>query len=158
MKNSELITKFYTSFANADAEGMVACYHNDIQFEDPAFGPLKGDDAKNMWRMLIKNSKGGSKITFSDVEANDKTGSANWVAEYNFSQTGRHVINKISATYEFKDGLIIKHTDVFDMWAWSKQALGLKGYLLGWSDFLKGKIQQQTNSLLKKFVEKQKQL
>jgi ketosteroid isomerase-like protein len=41
MKNSELITKFYTSFANADAEGMVACYHNDIQFEDPAFGPLK---------------------------------------------------------------------------------------------------------------------
>jgi hypothetical protein len=108
--------------------------------------------------MLIKNSKGGSKITFSDVEANDKTGSANWVAEYNFSQTGRHVINKISATYEFKDGLIIKHTDVFDMWAWSKQALGLKGYLLGWSDFLKGKIQQQTNSLLKKFVEKQKQL
>ena len=154
MNNSELIKKFYDSFANGDAEGMVSCYGDNIQFEDPAFGKLNGEMAKNMWRMLVNNNKSIIKISYSNVQANDKTGSVNWAAEYVFSQTGRPVINKIAATFEFKDGKIIKQTDVFDMWKWSRQALGLKGYLLGWSDFLKGKIQIQTNSLLKKYVEK----
>ena len=154
MNNSELIKKFYDSFANGDSEGMVSCYVDNIQFEDPAFGKLNGEMAKNMWRMLVNNNKSIIKISYSNVQANDKTGSVNWAAEYVFSQTGRPVINKIAATFEFKDGKIIKQTDVFDMWKWSRQALGLKGYLLGWSDFLKGKIQIQTNSLLKKYVEK----
>ena len=38
------------------------------------------------------------------------------------------------------DGKIIKHTDIFDLWEWSKQALGVSGYLLGWSGFMKNKI------------------
>ena len=156
MNNLDLINKFYSSFANGDAEGMVSCYDDNIQFEDPAFGKLKGEMAGNMWRMLINNNRGITKITYSDVQADDKSGSVNWIAEYVFSQTGRPVINKIAATFEFKDGKIIKHTDVFDMWKWSSQALGLKGYLLGWTGFLKGKIQIQTNSLLKKYIEKQK--
>ncbi|HWY37910.1 MAG TPA: nuclear transport factor 2 family protein, partial [Bacteroidia bacterium] len=88
MNNKELIENFYTAFTNADAEAMIACYHNDIQFEDPAFGILYKDDAKNMWRMLIKRSKGQIKISFSNVEADEKNGSANWVAEYFFSDSG----------------------------------------------------------------------
>src|SRR5665213_2751249 len=104
MDNAQLITNFYQAFANGDAEGMVSCYHNDIQFQDPAFGVLIGEDAKNMWRMLIGRNKGNIHITFSNVTANEKTGSANWVAEYVFSQTNRKVINVISAQFEFADG------------------------------------------------------
>jgi len=44
-------------------------HHKDILFEDPAFGELKGDDAKNMWRMLVERSKGEIQITFKDIEA-----------------------------------------------------------------------------------------
>jgi ketosteroid isomerase-like protein len=154
MNNKAIIENFYKAFANGDAESMVNSYHSDIEFEDPAFGRLQGNKAKNMWRMLINNNKTGIKITCSDMQADEKTGSANWVAEYIFSQTGRPVINRIAAKFEFKDGKIIKHTDHFDMWAWSKQALGWKGYLLGWSGFMKGKIQAQTNSLLRKYEEK----
>jgi ketosteroid isomerase-like protein len=152
MNNTELITNFYQSFANGDAEAMVACYHDSIQFQDPAFGVLKGEDAKNMWRMLIGRNKGNIKISFSNVKANEKTGSADWRAEYVFSVTGRKVINIISAEFEFKDGKIIKHTDSFDIYKWSKQALGMKGYLLGWTSFMQHKIQQQSNSLLKKYT------
>jgi hypothetical protein len=36
------------------------------------------------------------------------------------------VINIIQAHFHFQDGLIIKHTDDFDVWKWSKQALGIK--------------------------------
>jgi ketosteroid isomerase-like protein len=149
--NTELIKKFYQLFSNADAEGMVNCYHEEIQFEDPAFGILKGEDAKNMWRMLVERSKGQIKITFSDVVANEKTGSACWEAHYTFGQTERKVINKISAQFEFKEGKIVKHTDYFSMWKWSRQALGLSGFLLGWSSFMQKKIQQRSNLLLKSF-------
>lgn len=151
MTNTQLIENFYQSFSKAHAEGMIQCYHTNIQFQDPAFDILHGDEARNMWRMLIASSKGNIKITFSDVQANETTGSAKWVAEYIFSQTGRKVINRISATFRFQDGKIIQHTDVFDMWKWSRQALGWKGLLLGWTGFMKKQIQARTRGLLRKF-------
>lgn len=140
MDNKALIEKFYSSFAAADAQGMTDCYHDDIRFEDPAFGPLHGEDAKKMWRMLIHNSKGNIKITFSDVEASGNTGRAHWVAEYVFSASKRPVVNRIWATFEFKDGKIIKHTDRFNFWTWSRQALGPVGLFLGWTSFLRNKV------------------
>lgn len=148
MQNKEIITRFYESAIKADAEGMVSCYHDDIEFEDPAFGKLYGNQAKNMWRLLIKPN---IKISFSDVQASEHSGSAKWRAEYVFTKTGRKVINEITAQFEFNDGKITKHTDHFDLWKWSRQALGLSGYLLGWTSFMRNKIQRQTNALLRKY-------
>jgi hypothetical protein len=56
------------------------------------------------------------------------------------------VVNRISAQFYFQDGLIIRHTDDFDIWKWSKQALGLTGYLFGWTGFMQNKI--HTNAIL----------
>jgi ketosteroid isomerase-like protein len=150
MDNKAIIEKFYTSFANADAAGMTSCYHDKIEFEDPGFGKLFGNDAKLMWQMLLSRSK-DLKVTFNNVEVNENKGSASWVADYVFAQTGRPVVNKISAQFEFADGKIIKHTDYFDLWKWTRQALGFKGYLLGWSSFMKNKIHIMTNKLLENY-------
>jgi ketosteroid isomerase-like protein len=149
MDNKQLIETFYRSFAAGDAGGMVNCYADDIQFEDPAFGPLKGNDVKSMWRMLLKNK--GVKITASNIKADDKSGSADWVAVYTFSRTGRKVTNRVSATFEFKDGRIVKHTDRFNIWRWAGQAMGLKGYLLGWTPLMRSGIQKQAVDLLTKY-------
>lgn len=155
MTNQELIHHFYNSFAKGDYQSMINCYHTNIEFEDPAFGKLKGNDAKAMWKMLIIRSKGDIDITHSNVIANEKTGSANWLAKYTFGQTGRKVTNNVSAQFEFADGKIIKHTDTFDMWIWSKQALGAVGLLFGRTTFMKNKIQKTTNKLLADFKLKQ---
>jgi len=149
--NEQLINKFYTAFANADAETMCQYYHPNIQFEDPAFGALKGNDVSLMWKMLIEKSKGNIKIEFSDIKADDYSGTAKWVATYNFSKTKRKVINVIHAQFLFKDGLIIRHNDNFDIWKWSKQALGFKGLLLGWTGFMQKQIQKQTLGSLKNY-------
>lgn len=146
-----LIETFYTALNNGDAEKMNSCYHNDIVFEDPAFGVLKGERAKNMWRMLCQNGK-GVKVEFSEIEANENVGKAHWEAWYTFSKTARSVHNKIDATFEFKDGKIIKHTDHFDMRNWASQALGWKGKLFGGMNFFKKKITQQSNLALDKFI------
>jgi len=149
-----IITAFYEAFSKGKAEGMVSHYHNDIVFEDPAFGQLKGEEAKAMWKMLIERSKGNIKITYSQVEADADKGSALWEAAYIFGPDKRKVVNKISATFEFKDGKIIRHTDRFDVWKWASQALGWKGWLLGWTPIMKKQIQKQSRGLLKKYMEK----
>lgn len=147
----DLIDKFYTAFNELDAETMVSCYHNEIVFDDPAFGELKGERAKNMWRMLCESQKGkGFKVIHSEVTEN----SALWEAFYTFNRTGRKVHNKIQARFEFKDGLIVRHSDFFDLHGWAKQALGFNGVILGWTGFFKKKLQTQTNHLLNKFEQK----
>ncbi len=151
--NEATITKFYTAFANADVTQMCECYHPKILFRDPAFGTLKGNDVCQMWKMLIEKSNGNIKIEFSEVKTEGDFGTAFWTATYNFSKTNRKVINSIAAQFHFEGGLIIKHIDDFDIWRWAKQALGLKGILLGWTGFMQKKIQQQALVSLKKFKE-----
>jgi ketosteroid isomerase-like protein len=154
MTNSDLIQRFYKAFADAAAEEMVSCYHPEIIFRDPAFGELKGENAKDMWRMLVNSSKGELKITLGKVEEGADSGSAQWRAEYVFAPTGRKIINYISADFEFREGKIIRHTDHFDLWKWSRQALGWKGLFFGWTPFMRNQIQQRTNGLLKKWQTK----
>lgn len=152
---TNLIEEFYKSFSELNAETMVECYHEDIVFEDPAFGRLHGEHAKNMWRMLIESQKDQTFIVqYGNIGCNEKQGRADWKSAYFFSKTGRRVLNKIHAEFEFKDGKIIKHTDSFNLYWWSCQALGIPGYLIGWTPFFKNKLQVQTASLLIKFEAK----
>ncbi|MBC3467366.1 nuclear transport factor 2 family protein [Pseudomonas sp. RW10S2] len=147
---SALITRFYQAFQRLDAEAMVACYSDDIVFSDPAFGTLRGQDVGDMWRMLTTRAKDFS-LTFDSVHADARGGSAHWVATYLFSQTGRTVVNDIQARFVFRDGLICQHDDSFDLWRWSRQALGTPGLLLGWSPLVRNKVRQQANKGLRAF-------
>lgn len=62
--NQNTIIKFYTALANANATEICECYHPNIQFRDPIFGLLKGNDVCQMWKMLIKKSQGNLKIDY----------------------------------------------------------------------------------------------
>lgn len=151
----QLIDKFYIAFTQLDAETMASCYHKDIVFNDPAFGALKGEKAGNMWRMLCASQKDKNMtVTYDNVVVDGQIGAANWEAHYVFSKTGRKVHNKIEAQFEFKDSLIYRHTDSFDLHKWAGQALGFSGKVLGWSGFFQKKLQTQTNHLLDKFEAK----
>ncbi|WP_299679806.1 nuclear transport factor 2 family protein [uncultured Dokdonia sp.] len=152
----EVIQKFYTAFAAKDPEKMIECYHKDIHFEDPAFGVLTGEKPGQMWRMLCASQKDKEfLVTFSDITYDTEKGTAHWEAVYHFSKTGRKVHNKIDATFEFKDGLISKHVDTFNLHKWAGQALGFKGKLIGGTSFFKNKLQAQTNKALSTFITKQ---
>jgi ketosteroid isomerase-like protein len=83
----ELIETFYKAFQKRDAEGMVACYADDVHFRDPAFGDLTGERAKGMWRMLCSRAA-DLEIAFRDVHSDGTTGRAHWDARYTFTQTG----------------------------------------------------------------------
>ena len=151
--HAQLLTDFYSAFQRGDGAAMAACYHPEATFSDPAFPGLDHAHVTSMWRMFCE--RGGVKIDFSDIHADDRSGRAHWDARYTFSGTGRPVLNRIDATFEFKDGKILRHTDRFDFWTWSRQALGAPGMLLGWSPFLRNKVQTQARATLEKWMEKQ---
>ena len=153
-QNEKTIVKFYTALSNANPSKMCECYHANVQFIDPVFGLIKGKDVCQMWKMLFERSKGNLKIEFSDVKADDHLGTARRIATYHYGKTKKKVVNNIHAKFHFKDGLIIKHTDDFDIWKWAKQAMGLKGFLFGWTGFMQKKIQEHARLFLKKYIEK----
>ena len=154
MLHTTLIKKFYTAFAAHDHVGMAECYHDDIVFQDPAFGRLEGVRAAKMWEMLLSNKDANLKITFSNVKAKGNMGSADWRAEYLYGPKKRKVINKIHADFVFKAGKIVGHTDSFDLWRWSRQALGPVGYIMGWTPYLRSKVQRMANGRLDTYIGK----
>ncbi len=151
--NAEIISRFYTAFQQKDYQGMNACYSDDIVFSDPAFGLLRGDEAKYMWEMLCKNAKDFS-LTFSDIQLLDEEyATCKWTATYTFSQTGRKVVNHIKAFMKLKDGKIIEHSDAFPLSKWAGQALGWKGQVFGWMGWMKRAIQKKARKNLIAFIE-----
>ena len=95
-------------------------------------------------------------LIFSDIQwLDDEYATCNWSATYTFSKTGRKVVNNIKAHLRIQDGKITEHTDKFDIWKWSRQALGFPGALLGWSHFMKNKIHQNAVKNLEKFMAKE---
>ncbi|MEZ4671798.1 MAG: nuclear transport factor 2 family protein [Anaerolineae bacterium] len=147
-----LINRFYSSFQQRDHAGMIACYHPQVEFTDPVFQTLKGKQACAMWHMLAERAT-DIDITFDHVQAQGSSGQAHWEAQYTFSGSGRRVHNVIDAAFEFADGLIVKHRDRFDLWRWTRMAIGTSGVLLGWSPLVQNRVRQRAQSGLKKFIE-----
>jgi ketosteroid isomerase-like protein len=151
--NEHLIKRFYTAFQKRDAAGMAECYAPDVAFSDPVFQDLRGPRAGAMWRMLCERGK-DLEVVFSDVAADDRQGRAHWDASYTFSQTGRKVLNRIDAVFEFKDGKIAIHRDRFDLYKWMRMALGLKGTLLGWLSPVQDALRRQAMKGLELYIQK----
>jgi hypothetical protein len=142
LANKETIERLYAAFADRHGTAMTACYAPGAHFRDPAFGDLEGDDIGAMWRMLTGRAR-DLEITLREHEADERAGTAHWIALYTFS-TGRKVENDIQARFAFDaDGLITDHVDDFDFRRWASQALGPKGNLVALLPPLRSKARAQ---------------
>jgi ketosteroid isomerase-like protein len=151
--NQRLIERFYQAFKGRDGRAMGACYHDQVHFADPVFVDLHGEQARGMWRMLCERGK-DLVVEASRIEANEERGIAHWDAFYTFSATGQKVHNVIDAEFRFQDGLIIDHRDRFDLYRWARQALGIKGLLLGWAPPVQNAVRKQAMKGLDAFLKK----
>jgi hypothetical protein len=106
METTELIQKLYDSFGLRDGDAMAQCYAPSATFADPGFGELHGEEIGGMWRMLCATNSQLT-VSVSHIVTDDASGSANWEARYLFDPKKKSIVNKISATYRFEDGLIV---------------------------------------------------
>lgn len=152
--HEQLVSRFYSAFANRDYQAMNSCYSDDIVFFDPVFDLLRGDEVRAMWEMLCRNAQEFS-LEYNNIQSLDEEYvTCDWIARYKFSQTGNKVINKVKAHMRIKDGLVIEHSDAFRVSEWASQALGWKGKLFGWTNFMRRKIKNQARKNLVRFMEK----
>ena len=136
-----MIERLYAAFAKLDGDAMHACYGAQAKFDDGVFTLNGAREIGGMWRMLCDTAKaqGGDSWRLEVRDITER--SAHWEAHYVFPATGRQVHNIVDASFDFdKRGLIASHRDRFDFWVWSRQALGLTGWLLGWTPYLRDKV------------------
>lgn len=148
--NPMLLESFYAAFARADWKRMGECYHPEARFRDEIF-ELEGRRIAAMWRMLLEAAR-DFRAAASAISAEGDAGRAHWTADYVFSATGRRVRNEVEAEFEFRDGLIFRHRDVFGFRRWASQALGPAGFFLGWTPYLRRKVRAGAAANLDKFV------
>lgn len=146
----EVISRLYEAFAVRDHAAMAGCYTPDGRFSDPVFTDLRGAQVAAMWRMLCQRAT-DLRITYRDVSAGGDSGAVHWEAWYTYSATGRPVHNVIEATFTFRDGLIATHRDHFDLYRWTRQALGTTGVLLGWTPVLQSAVRRKAAAALARF-------
>jgi ketosteroid isomerase-like protein len=152
--NEQLIARFYTAFQQLDYRVMQECYSPDIIFSDPVFGVLQGAEPGAMWEMLCRNARDFS-LQYGNIRLeDDEYATCKWTANYTFSKTGRKVTNNVDAFMRIRDQKIVEHTDRFDVWKWSRQALGMPGLLLGWSGIIQNKVHAEARRSLDKFMQR----
>ncbi len=131
---------------------MTDCYADSVTFEDPAFGKLHGERAKAMWHMLLASPTARADVHYYDLTVDGERGGAKWTAKYNYGPQQRPVVNEVTSAFLFADGKIVEHNDDFNLWRWTSQALGMSGTLLGWSGFMRSKIQATTAARLDEYL------
>ncbi len=149
--NAALIERFYSAFARKDGEAMTDCYAPGATFSDPVFTDLVNDEPGAMWRMLTARAD-DLEIRLVEHEAAEETGTAHWLADYTFAQTGRKVHNDVRARFRFQGGKIVEHRDQFSFHAWARQALGPSGLALGWTPVLRAATRKKARAQLDEFM------
>jgi hypothetical protein len=150
-RNEATIRRLYDGLNRHDGEAMAACYAPDASFSDPVFPELHSDQPGDMWRMLTARAT-DLVVELPEAKADAQAGSARWVATYTFGTTGRNVVNRVRSDFKFGPGaLITEQHDDFPFWAWSRQALGLPGLVLGWTPLLRSKVRSNAAAELARF-------
>jgi uncharacterized protein len=147
LSNADLIKGLYDGLDRHDGDAMAACYAPQAHFRDPAFGDLHGAEVGGMWRMLTARAE-DLDVELAEHDADERTGTAHWIATYTFVQTGRPVVNDARAAFRFEDGLIVDHVDEFSYGRWARQALGPTGWAITVFPPLAGVVRKRARAML----------
>lgn len=150
VSNASVAKHFWESLAAKDADEMAGCYAPDATFEDEVFR-LRGPACGLMWRMLFQGAA-DLRIRTHTLTEGDGVAHGVWEAWYTFTATGRPVHNRIHSRFVVRDGKIVDHKDRFPFYKWSRQALGAKGWLLGWTPLVRAAVRKQARRRLDKWA------
>ncbi len=136
--HSRRIVDFYAAFKRLDPAAMQAAYAPEARFSTPLFQLQGAEQIGALWAMLCdaidRRSLDQWRLEVSEVEATAQRGRARWQPHWRIRASGCVVQGVTDAAFSFDSrGRILSHDECFSFWHWSRQALGLRGVLLGWT-------------------------
>ena len=149
----DVATGLFGAFQRRDHETMGSYYGLSSQFTDPVFIDLRGRRIRAMWHMLCVRGS-DLEVSFESPEI-DSEGqvTVDWEARYSFGPAERKVHNRVHTRLEIIDGTILDHVDGFDLWRWTRMALGVPGLLTGWSPYTRNRVRKMAERSLERFIE-----
>jgi hypothetical protein len=123
--NAAAIGRFYAAFDRRDYRTMAGLYTVKARFSDPVFPELVGPRIGSMWRMLCARAT-DLRVECGPVRAEGDAAHVEWQAWYTYS--------------------------AFDLYRWARQALGIKGMVLGWAPPVQQAIRRQASRTLDAFA------
>ena len=123
----------------------------NIIFEDPAFGILKGEKVKMMWQFLTEQAKDFS-LQFEILNISSNKVLSTSTVSYTFSATKQTITNVITTTFTVENDKIVHQVDDFDLKKWSKQAFGNTLGGIGGGFLFKIAFQKKSNAILNDYI------
>ena len=144
----DTLQTFYHAFLALDARKMSACYAADARFADPLMRVEGRDGIGSMWQMLcdaiVSNGRADWRLLVGELQIEGERGHVHWEPKYRFGSDDQRVHNLIDSSFTFNEqGLIASQHDRYDLWRWSRQALGTRGTLLGWMPWFRARLRER---------------
>jgi hypothetical protein len=120
-------TAFYGAFASRNTAGMSAFYDPSVQFHDPLFGHLRGSaQVMEMWTAIMPKADPFEitptvQLTPTNLGGGSWQVHVHWDAHYGLGKA--LITNHSETTLVIENGRIVSQQDVWDLNAWTKQAL-----------------------------------
>ena len=143
--HSRRIVDFYAAFKRLDPAAMRAAYAPGACFSNPLFQLQGTEEIGALWAMVCaaidRKRVDQWRLEVSEVEATAHCGRARCQPHWRIRASGRVVQGVTDAEFSFdRDGRILSHVERFSFWHWSRQALGLRGALLGWTPLWRDRV------------------
>lgn len=143
--HSRRIVDFYAAFKRLDPAAMQAAYAPGARFSNPLFQLQGSEEIGALWALVCtaihRKRLDQWRLDVSEVEATAQRGRARCQPHWRIRASGRVVQGVSDAEFSFdKQGRILSHVERFSFWHWSRQALGLRGALLGWTPLWRDQV------------------
>jgi ketosteroid isomerase-like protein len=125
--------RLFSALTRRDPAGIVACYDRSGSFSSPIAGDIRRQDLEAFWRSVFKRTR-DNELTFAIMDAGLTHARVEGCASYVLLASGRNVSCPFVSMLHVRDGLVRRHVDFFDAWAWAQMAFGASGLVLGWSN------------------------
>lgn len=142
---SAVVNRFFESYQRSDWQSMARCYHDKASFSDPIYPDLREENIVYLWFSRLSKHQ-SIDLQYRVVFADERKAQVEWTAISPFN--GKAVKIEGLSTFALWDETIVRHVDEFSFVKWSRQAQGLKGWLLGGSRFYQARVQRSARSQL----------
>ncbi len=121
--NEQLLAKYPDAWTKRDVEKVLTYFHEDCVYEDPTLGVIKnGKEGVREFFHEVFSMQPDFHLEYSDYFATDTRGASIWTITntwngefHGVDVTGKKVKFIGTTMFEFKDGLILRNTDYWDL-------------------------------------------